>query len=138
MGPEPLNRRVALRRMAVIAVGAVLAPRRLRAWHRPLPHPEPRPDVTPEHVLAEDKLPDKKNVREAFQFARSYPQIFDGIYCPCECSDSMHHRSLLACFESTQPIGCWGCKDAASFIGPMARDGKSLAEIREAVVKKYG
>jgi len=138
MGTELLDRRALLRRMAVVAVGALLGPRRLRAAARPLPHPDPRPDVTAEHVLAEDKLPDRKNVREAFQFARTYPQIFDGIYCPCECSEVMHHRSLLTCFESTQPIGCWSCKDAASFIGPMARDGKSLAEIREAVDKKYG
>jgi len=100
-------------------------------------HPEPRPGITSEHVLPDDKLPDKPAVRRAYQAARDYPAIFDGIYCPCGCRDVLHHRSLLSCYETEQPTGCWSCREAGEYVGTLAKDGKSLAEIRAAVDKKF-
>jgi hypothetical protein len=110
-------------------------------WHGagrgdPFPHPEPRVGITAEKVLPEEKLPDKKRVREAFAAVRERPELFDGIYCPCECSKN--HRSLLTCFESAQPTGCYGCIEAAELVSEKAREGKTLAEIREIVDKKWG
>jgi hypothetical protein len=133
-----MTRRDALRSMAGIAVAAVLPRDRRALARKPLPHPDPRPGITGEHVLAEEKLPDKRRVRAAYEAARTHPQIFDGIHCPCECQDSMHHRSLLSCFESAQPTGCHGCRETAEFIEPLAKQGKTLAEIREAVDRKFG
>ncbi len=49
----------------------------------------------------------------------------------------MHHRSLLRCFETDQPVGCGACRESAALIGPLAKDGKSLADIRAAVDKDY-
>jgi hypothetical protein len=134
-----ITRRLALGRIAGFVVFGGL---RLSDWRRadpkPFPHPDPRPGVTSANVVAVDDLPKKKSVREAYEAARTYPEIFDGVFCPCDCRDSMGHRSLLSCFESNQPTGCHGCREAAEFILPLAKEGKSLEEIRKAVDKKFG
>ena len=131
------------RREALTGLGAFLAlalvPRGLSALGRkPFPHPEPRSGISGAAVLAADQLPDRKPLRAAFEYARSHPQTFDGVYCVCECADNMQHRSLLACFESRQPVGCSECQAQAYFVGQRARHGKTLAEIRDAVDKKWG
>lgn len=136
---SPITRRSALARIGGFVIfGALRLPVGRRADPKPFPHPDPRPGITGAHVLPADDLPKKKSVRDAYDAARTYPEIFDGIFCPCDCHDSMGHRSLLSCFESKQPTGCWGCREAAEFILPLAKEGKSLAEIRQAVDKKFG
>jgi Protein of unknown function with PCYCGC motif len=101
------------------------------------PHPEPRPGVTGENVLAEAELGSKRRVLEAYEAARTHPELFDGIYCACQCDKSMDHRSLLSCFESRQAIGCMACREEAEVVARLARDGKTLAEIRVAVDKEF-
>jgi hypothetical protein len=101
------------------------------------PHPEPRPGITGEHVLPEDEIGSRKRVREAYAAARTHPEIFDGVFCACECHESMNHRSLLSCFESRQAIGCAACREESEFVGRLARDGKTLDEIRRAVDKEF-
>lgn len=110
--------------------------------HRPrkrdgFPHPDPRPGITGEHVLAEREIGSRKRVREAYAAARTHPEIFDGVYCACECDESMHHRSLLSCFESRQAIGCRACREEGELVGRLARDGKTLDEIRRAVDEEF-
>lgn len=106
---------------------------------KPLPHPDPRPGITGEHVLPEDKLGKRsKAVYADYEYARTYPEVFDGIYCTCDCKKSMGHRSLLSCYESDQPTGCMGCQELGEFVGKLAKEGKSLDEIRAAVDKEYG
>lgn len=133
-----ISRREAITRFAAIAVVS-LAPRRVwsGAW-KPFPHPEPRPGITAANVLPLEQLPDRKRVRDAFEAARRNPVIFDGVYCVCECAEGMNHRSLLACFESRQPTGCWGCQEQAEAISGWVADGKNLVEIREAVDRRWG
>jgi hypothetical protein len=101
------------------------------------PHPDPRPGITGEHVLAESELGKSRRVREAYAAARTHPEMFDGVYCACRCDKSMNHRSLLSCFESRQAIGCMACCEEAEVVARMARDGKSLEEIRLAVDKEF-
>ena len=134
MTDETLSRRSALGRMAGF-IGFAMLPMD-RSATEPFPHPEPRSGITSENVLPEDKLPDKKRVREGFAAAREHPEIFDGIYCPCECSKN--HRSLLSCFESAQPTGCYGCLETAELVAKQIKDGKTLAEIRALIDKKWG
>src|SRR5262245_56861160 len=76
-----LSRRSALARMAGF-IGLALVPMD-SPTSEPFPHPDPRAGITSENVLPEEKLPDKKRVREGFAAAREHPEIFDGIYCPC-------------------------------------------------------
>lgn len=106
--------------------------------HRAFKHPEPRPGITAANVLSEDKLPDKRGVREAYATARAHPEIFDGLYCACRCEKSHGHRSLLSCFESDQPTGCWGCQEEAELVAKLLEQGKSLAQIRAAVDEELG
>ncbi|MGQ0715282.1 MAG: PCYCGC motif-containing (lipo)protein [Gemmatimonadaceae bacterium] len=102
------------------------------------PHPDPRPGITGERVLADSELGERRRVREAYAAARTHPEIFDGVYCACECDKSMNHRSLLSCFESPQAIGCRACREEAELVARLARDGKPLDEIRRAVDEEFG
>ena len=108
----------------------------------PLPHPEPRDGVTAERVLKADDLGDKprKAVLDAYEAARHDPQIFDGLACGCGChGQATHqHRSLLVCYETRQPTGCPSCRDEATLAGKLIKEGKTLAEIRAAVDKRFG
>jgi len=133
-----ISRRDAIARVALLAAWS-LVPR--RAWSlqgEPFPHPDPRPGITAANVLPPEQLPDRKRVRAAFDAARANPEVFDGVYCVCECAEGMSHRSLLACFESKQPTGCWGCQEQAEALARWVKQGKTLAEIREAVDRKWG
>jgi hypothetical protein len=104
-----------------------------RRHGRGVQHPDPRPGITGENVLSDDKLPDRKRVRRAFEMARELPQIFDGLYCHCNCEKSHGHRSLLSCFESDQAIGCMACREEGELAYKLHGQGKTLDEIRAAV-----
>jgi hypothetical protein len=121
---------------ALAFFGVDLPPLR-RATHSGFPHPDPRPGVTAEHVLAATEIGEKKAVIEAYDAARTYPEIFDGLYCACQCRDPLGHRSLLACFESKQATGCMGCREEALLVAKLAKEGKTLDEIRKAVDKEW-
>ena len=133
-----ISRRDAIARVASIAVLGLVPSRVWPLGREPFPHPDPRPGITGANVLSAEQLPDRKRVRQAFEAARRHPVIFDGVYCVCDCADGMGHRSLLACFESKQPTGCWGCQEQAEVMAGWIRDGKTLSEIREAVDRKWG
>ena len=140
MSVPSITRAVFLRDVGGLCAVAFLPRLRLPDFH-PLPHPDPRPGITAEHVLADADLgqrPDKK-VLQAYADARAYPETFDGIACGCGCGgkDGMH-RSLLVCFESKQPTGCRSCQLEAEMVGKMAKDEKLLADIRAAVDKEFG
>jgi hypothetical protein len=138
-GPS-ITRAVFLRNAGGVFAVAFL-PRLRLADFNPLPHPDPRPGITAEHVLADAELGAKadKKVLQAYAVARAYPETFDGIACGCGCGgkDGMH-RSLLVCFESKQPTGCRSCQLEAELVGKMAKEDKTLADIRAAVDKEFG
>ena len=114
-------------------------------WRRPLAsllgppvHPDPRPGVTAERVLDTAAIRAKPRVAELYDMAREIPQIFDGLFCYCQCHDGSHgHRSLLVCFESAQPAGCYGCGAEARVAHKAYKEGKSLDEIRVVCDKKF-
>lgn len=141
-----VNRRAFLSLLGGIAVagvsrGALAHDLTSAGMSRPrdgFPHPDPRPGVTGEHVLPEDEVGNRKRVREVYAAARTHPEMFDGVYCACECDKTMNHRSLLSCFESRQAIGCAACREEGELVGRLARDGKSLDEIRRAVDEEFG
>lgn len=105
-------------------------------------HPDPRPGITAEHVLTVEALGTERSrhVLAAYEAARLYPQIFDGLGCGCGCTDLKHapHRSLLVCYETNQPTGCLACQQEAALVRDLADQKASLAEIRAAVDKKFG
>jgi uncharacterized protein with PCYCGC motif len=128
------------RRQFVAAPLAALVMSRLGTLLRrrgPHEHPNPRPGITAEHVVAEDRLGSKRSTKRAFAMAREIPDIADSIYCYCECDQSMGHRSLLACFESEQAVGCGMCKEQMKLVYDLHRKGKTLDEIRAACDREY-
>jgi hypothetical protein len=136
-----LTRRDAVARLVGLAVGVAIPmrPRTVPHPYKPLPHPDPRPGITAERVIAADKLQGERAVvREAYEAARQSPEIFDGLYCVCDCKDSMGHRSLLECFESLQPTGCSACQDEGRAAAKLIKEGKSLADIRAEFDRKWG
>ena len=140
---QPISRGEFLKRMGGLSVIALLDRSVLSlASADPLNHPDPRAGVTAEKVLSVSDLGEKarKSILEAYSAAREYPLIFDGLACACGCHGdaSYQHRSLLVCYETRQPTGCQACQMEAAFVGRMAKDGKTLAEIRLAVDKKFG
>ena len=143
------SRRVFVQRLTLAAALVVVPPnRRLdpapRADRDPphdsLDHPDARPGITSERVLSNDALKSAKpDVIAAYEGARQHPAIFDSIACGCSCGDKGGgHRSLLVCYETQQPTGCWSCQKEARLVADLAAENTPLAEIRAAVDKKFG
>ena len=135
------RRRFLLAPIALAAAGVLQSvSARMAAAAARLPisvHPEPRPGVTAERILAAGELKTEK-ARKLYDQAREIPEVLDGIHCYCECHDApMHHRSLLSCFESDQAAGCYACGSEARLVHKLHGEGKGLAEIREAVDRKF-
>jgi hypothetical protein len=108
--------------------------------HHGLDHPDARSGITSEHVLSNDALKSSKpDVIAAYDGARKHPVVFDSIACGCSCGDQGGaHRSLLVCYETQQPTGCWSCQKEARLVAELADKSTPLAEIRAAVDKKFG
>jgi hypothetical protein len=104
---------------------------------KPHAHPDPRPGITGEHVLQTDAVKKSRFVAARYAEAREMPEVFDGLYCYCDCRESMGHRSLLACYESDQPIDCLMCQQEARIAAKAHRAGKSLDEVRAEVDKAF-
>jgi hypothetical protein len=144
--PNPIDRSTFLRQsaslLALVAFGrAIPAGAMVPDPGMSLEHPEPRAGITAEHVLTNEAIGSprrEKDVFEAYDAARAHPAIFDGIACACGCTgNGGTHRSLLVCYETKQPTGCVSCQMEAKLVGQMAKEEKTLAEIREAVDKKF-
>ncbi|MDB4877885.1 MAG: hypothetical protein JWM41_4331 [Gemmatimonadetes bacterium] len=138
-----ITRAAFLRRASSLLAVAVFDRGRLpsgiqRRMHMPLVHPDPRPGITSEHVLTAEAVGKEYagKVGQAYDAARSYPEIFDGIACACGCSPSSGtHRSLLVCYETMQPTGCHSCQTEGLLVGRLAKRGDALEAIRKAVDK---
>ena len=98
---------------AAVALVAVLVTARPAAGGG---HPNPRPGITAEHVLA----------------------TLDGVYCHCDCSKHAGHRSLLTCFETNHGAYCDICMGEAMVAAQLAARGTSLQEIRAAIDAQFG
>lgn len=136
----PITRRTLLRLSALSLVAAFVAPRRVQAagahGATRARHPEPRPGITAEKVLPDEKIPER--YRDAYQAAREIPQVLDGIFCHCHCEEVKGLRSLLSCFESEMPQSCGICLGEARLAKRMHARGRSLDEIRKAVDERFG
>ena len=120
---------------AVVAlVIVVLGTRRAHA----APHPDPRPGVTAERVLPPALVPDTPGALEAYETARRAPQVLDGLYCHCNCSKFLGHRSLLTCFETDHGSRCDICMGEAVLAARLAAEGNSLQQIRGAIDAQFG
>ena len=139
-----IDRRAFLRRTGgLLALMAFDPSRRTRSSTHTssLLHPDPRPGITGEHVLTAEALgaSRKEAVLAAYDTARTYPELFDGLACACGCTGKQNiHRSLLTCFETLQPTGCYSCQEQAQLVAKLTKELKTLGEIRAAFDKKWG
>ncbi len=112
--------------------GVLLFPRVASATH-----PDPRPGITAAGVLSEDAMPNTPGAADAYQAARAFPSVLDGLYCYCRCKETAGHRSLLTCFESAHGAYCDICMNEAMQAVQMSMNGSSLEEIRKAIDQRF-
>jgi len=138
-----MQRRDALRLVVLGLFAGAALPRALRAASSTArrvglapAHPAPREGITAAKVLADADVPMK--YKDAYDAAREFPAILDGLYCHCDCAERDGLYSLLACYETRMPQSCGICSGEGRLAGRLARRGKSLDEIRAAIDKEYG
>ena len=73
-------------------------------------------------------------VARAYQVARAIPGTLAQQPCYCYCYRFGHH-SLLDCFASNHGAACDVCVKEALLAGQLQKQGKSTADIREAVIR---
>ena len=101
-------------------------------------HPTPRPGITAAKVLGDPAIPRTLGAQEAYAAARNAAATLDGVYCHCDCSKHAGHRSLLTCFETDHGAFCDICMGEAMLASGMAKQGKSLTDIRAAIDRQFG
>ena len=131
-----VSRRDALSRLLVVAMTPIVLGGSRWIPRGTTKHPDPRPGITAEHVLAADKV--DASHRDAYAAAREIPEILDGIYCHCDCADRHGNlRSLLSCYETEMPMSCGVCSGEARTALRLHKKGKTLDEIRSAIDKQF-
>lgn len=104
-------------------------------------HPDPRPGIDA------SRFPDDAKVRvhgekavAAYDDARRIPEVLDGIRCQCGCAGDESMRSLLSCYEGdgAMALECPICQGEGRLAWKLHHEGKSLAEIRAAIERRYG
>ena len=131
-----ITRREALGRIAILAASPLLLGAARAGSRGKTKHPDPRPGITAEHVLPDDKV-DAKH-KDAYAAAREIPEVLDGIYCHCDCADRHSNlRSLLSCYETEMPMHCGVCAGEARTALRLHKQGKTLDEIRAAIDKQF-
>ena len=101
------------------------------------PHPEPREHIAHDHVAPATRYADYPRVARTYALVAEIPQVIDGIYCYCACSEHSGHYSLLDCYKDDHAARCDVCLSEADMAHRMHRDGKSLDEIRTAIDRLY-
>jgi hypothetical protein len=73
----------------------------------------------------------------AYTAAHELPQVFDGLYCYCQCRENFAHVSLLTCFESEHGASCDICLTEAAMAAELHAGGASLDAIRRAIDARF-
>jgi hypothetical protein len=73
-----------------------------------------------------------------FGEVRQIPQIVDGIRCHCGCAKTTGFYSLLSCYEGDgMAQDCHICQGQGRMAFRLHNEGKTLAEIRDAIDARY-
>lgn len=101
-------------------------------------HPDPRAGITSAKVLPASQFVERPDVAQVYAHAKEIPEVLDGIYCYCQCHKHHGHRSLLTCFESDHGSMCDICMGEAALAYKLAKEGKTLEQIRIAIDAQFG
>lgn len=74
----------------------------------------------------------------AYRVAREIRDVLDQIYCYCRCDKHMGHKSLLSCYTDGHAATCDVCMDEALDASRMVKAGRSIAEVKAEIDRKYG
>lgn len=122
----------------VIGVVAVFAALFVATSSAGAAHPDPRPNVGPQHVVAASTYAAYPRISRVYRHAARVTQVLDGLYCYCRCAEHSGHYSLLDCFNSDHAAHCDVCMSEAELAYQLHQDGKTLDQIRHAVDQMYG
>jgi hypothetical protein len=76
-------------------------------------------------------------VQLGYASAQKYPEIMEQLFCYCGCDVIDKHSSLLDCFVNEHSVDCQVCRDEAILAARLKGNGKSIAEIQQAVDKQF-
>ena len=77
------------------------------------------------------------NVKAGYSAAYKYPKLMGQLFCYCGCDVSEKHKALLDCFTCLHGVDCSICIDEAVMAGKLAGQGKTVAQIQQAVDLKF-
>ena len=99
-------------------------------YHKNAKDAKPLPRLLPPSTFSERPL-----VARAYQIASEIPTVLAQQPCYCHCDKTFGHTSLLDCFASSHTAGCGVCMAETFFVSQMTKQGKTPAEIRDAVIR---
>jgi hypothetical protein len=69
--------------------------------------------------------------------AQACPQMLAQLFCYCGCDETDKHSSLLDCFTTDHGADCPICTEEAVIAARMKKEGKSIAQVQQAIDKKF-
>lgn len=124
---------------ALVSAVPLVHGRAFAVWTRRTDHPDPRPGIDASRVLPPARLRRHPEAARVFDLVREIPHVVDGIRCQCGCGDMPDKYSLLSCFERDgMARRCDGCQAQARRVHALHAEGRSLAEIRDAIDREFG
>ncbi|HEV2492956.1 MAG TPA: CYCXC family (seleno)protein [Terriglobia bacterium] len=100
------------------------------AYHKSAKDAKPLPRLLPPSTFKDRPL-----VARAYQIASEIPLVLAQQPCYCRCDKAFGHSSLLDCYASSHTAGCGICMAETLFAYQMTKQGKTPAEIREAIIR---
>jgi hypothetical protein len=71
----------------------------------------------------------------AYRDAARVQRVIYQLPCYCHCDKAMGHESLRSCFEGLHGAECTTCSKEAIYAYAMTEQGKSVAEIRDGIMR---
>lgn len=72
---------------------------------------------------------------KSYKEAAKYAHVLHQLPCYCHCDRNAGHASLRTCFESEHGAVCGTCMQEALYAAEETRKGKTVKQIREAVIR---
>lgn len=72
---------------------------------------------------------------KSYQEAARYAAVLHQLPCYCHCDRNQGHASLRTCFETDHGANCGTCMQEALLAAELTRKGKTVKQIREAVIR---
>lgn len=76
-------------------------------------------------------------VRQAYQAAKTAPEVVENMPCYCGCFASAGHRNNLDCFTDDHGVGCELCRTIAIESVRMSQLGTPVPQIKRIIDERY-